>query len=124
VLLVEDDDQMRFLMRDVLVAGGYEVYEAADGARFAEYMEQTQEGRRPVPDLIISDIRMPGQSGLAVVDEIRRTDWATPIIFVTAFGDRTTHEEGARLGAVAVLNKPFELDELLDLATSWVPPIL
>ena len=73
---------------------------------------------------MISDIKMPGLSGLDLLDTLRRSDWAMPVILITAFGDRETHDEAIRLGAVRVFDKPFELDDLVETALRIVPPSL
>jgi DNA-binding NtrC family response regulator len=65
---------------------------------------------RPL-DLIVSDVRMPGWTGLDLLDVVRRARMGTPVLLITAFGAPETHQEAARLGAGAVLNKPFDLDE-------------
>jgi DNA-binding response OmpR family regulator len=67
-------------------------------------------------DLIISDIRMPGVNGLSVLEGLREFKGVPPIILITAFGDEQTHADAERLGAAAVINKPFEITELLSTA--------
>jgi DNA-binding NtrC family response regulator len=68
--------------------------------------------------LIISDVRMPGVSGLDVLATLRREDWSTPVILMTAFGDLETRAEARRLGAKALFDKPFDVDDLRT-AVSW-----
>ena len=65
-------------------------------------------------DVIVSDIRMPGVSGLSVLAGLREIEGIPPIILITAFGDEETHAEADRLGAAAVLDKPFEMATLLN----------
>lgn len=55
---------------------------------------------------------MPWASGLTVLAALRRYDWATPAILITAFGDDETHSEARRLGAAAVFDKPFDMRDL------------
>ena len=61
-------------------------------------------------------------TGLEVLARLCAAPGGPPVILVTAFGDRATHAEAARLGAVAVLDKPFELDELCRAAMAIVAP--
>lgn len=61
-------------------------------------------------------------SGLDVLAELRRQDTTTPVILITAFGDPDTHLEAHRLGAVLVLSKPFEMDDLRVVVRSLVEP--
>lgn len=123
IFLAEDDDAMRFLVFEVLSAWGYEVTRIPDGRILRAYMKSAEAGRRPMPDLVISDVRMPGGSGLEVLEETRAVDWATPVILITAFPDSATLAEARRLGAVAVLDKPFDLTDLLELVAIHAPPI-
>lgn len=113
VLLAEDDPEMRCILGRVLRGFGWRVWEVADGEEMLEFLAvgNGEGGRRKLPDLIVSDIRMPGLSGLQVLESLRRTCWATPVLLITAFGDRDTHAEARRLGAAAVLDKPFSLHE-------------
>jgi DNA-binding NtrC family response regulator len=69
-------------------------------------------------DLILSDVRMPCRSGLQVLAALRQLGRTTPFILITGFGDRETHAEAHRLGALTVFNKPFELDELRAIIVS------
>jgi two-component system, response regulator, stage 0 sporulation protein F len=122
VLVAEDDAEMRAMLTTVLRREGYLVHEAADGTALDRFIRGVARGEELDPDLIITDIRMPGLSGLEVLQGLRQGDWATPVVMITAFGDEATHAEAHRLGATAVLDKPFELDEFLDLVEASVPP--
>lgn len=64
---------------------------------------------------------MPGCGGLEVLARMRRVEWSTPVILITAFGDAETHTEACRLGAARVLDKPFDVDELCLAARAIVP---
>lgn len=113
VLLAEDHDDTRALLACMLRGEGYEVVEAASGYDLLDEIASSwlkRSGR--MPDLIITDVRMPGPTGLRVLDGIRASTWAMPVIVITAFGDAETHAEARRLGAHVVLDKPFELDQL------------
>lgn len=118
VLLAEDDDEMRRLLSEELSAAGYRLTEVRDGRQLLACLRQPN---FPEPDLVISDIRMPGVTGLEVLRQLREHDWVMPVILITAFGDRQTHEQARDLGAATVLNKPFDVDELIYAAESIVP---
>ncbi|MFB1479269.1 response regulator [Corallococcus sp. RDP092CA] len=113
ILVADDQTEMRTLIRKMLVRRGYEVVEAADGPDLVRVLVEglTAEEAR-APDLIITDVRMPGFTGLEVLARLRREQWTTPVILITAFGDVQLHREALRLGAACVLNKPFDMDEL------------
>lgn len=117
VLLAEDDDEFRVLVEQVLEGAGYRVTICPDGVELADHVgsyvlsEVTEDF-----DLIVSDIRMPGVSGLQVLEGMSRWNGFPPMILMTAFGDEETHAAAERLGAAAMLDKPFELDALLTIA--------
>lgn len=118
VLLAEDDDEMRSMLATLLRRAGFEVLEAGDGYELTSKLdaiagsELTGSSERRL-DLIISDINMPGATGMEVLARLRRAHRVTPMILMTAFGDTRTHEEADRLGAEVVLDKPFALSDLL-----------
>jgi DNA-binding response OmpR family regulator len=122
VFVAEDQPEMRALIARVLRQDGYEVIEASDGTALIDSLVRSMVDDARMPDLIITDIRMPGASGLDVVARLRRSDWTTPIIFITAFGDDQAHAEARRLGAVGCLDKPFDLDELRAMVRSLHEP--
>jgi DNA-binding NtrC family response regulator len=119
VLLAEDDTEMRRLLVSTLRREHCHVIEARTGAQLSEHILAAGLGTaEPEVDLIISDVRMPGRSGLDVLTALRRTDRETPVILITAFGDAEIHAEAHRLGVLAVFNKPFDLDDLRTLVVS------
>lgn len=124
VLVAEDQPAMLALIARLLRDQGYEVVEISDGAILWDELRTCQLGAEDArePDLIVSDVRMPGRSGLEVLALVRKSDWATPVILITAFGDRETHDHAYRLGAAQVFNKPFDLRHLIATARQLVPP--
>ena len=72
--------------------------------------------------LIVTDNRMPGCTGLELLTALRAAHWETPVILITAFGSAATHRHAAALGATAVLDKPFPLDQLRALVRDTVRP--
>ncbi len=124
VILAEDDTEFRGLLASVLQQEGYEVVEAPDGLALLASLENTLTVRRERPDafLVVADVRMPGLSGLDVLAILRCATWRTPVILITAFGDEATHAEGQELGAVAVLDKPFDVDVLRAAVKETIPP--
>jgi DNA-binding response OmpR family regulator len=108
VLIAEDDTEMRRLLADALRRSGCEVAEAKDGSQLFAVCSA---GDGPAFDVIVSDQRMPGRTGLDVLADLRRRGWRGAFVLITAFGDAETHAWASRLGA-AVFDKPFDLDEL------------
>jgi DNA-binding response OmpR family regulator len=111
IVLAEDDAELRQLLVSALARDGHEVIAARDGSELV-----TRLGafwiRHAAPDLIITDVRMPGASGLDVLEVLRARLWKTPVIVITAFGDRAIHEKARSLGAARVFDKPFDVDDL------------
>jgi CheY-like chemotaxis protein len=64
-------------------------------------------------DLIVTDIRMPGVSGMEVVEGLAGFQGCPSIVLITAFGDAETHEQARQLGVTAVLDKPFEIGDFI-----------
>jgi DNA-binding NtrC family response regulator len=106
ILLVDDDEDMRSLLADVLTDEGYEVIQAANGAEALVLLH------REAFAAILLDKRMPGLSGMDLLPGLRVICPQTPVIVITAFGDAHTAAEGAEKGAFGLLFKPFRMDEL------------
>jgi DNA-binding response OmpR family regulator len=112
ILLVEDDREMRVLLARHLRRHGYEVVEAWDGtAALLRLGDAICRCGRCGFDAIVSDVRMPGHSGLELVEELRKCDWLMPVVLITAFATNAMYDEARRLGA-HMLDKPFEFDAL------------
>lgn len=114
IFLAEDDREMRHMMAVTLRRDGHMVIESEDGRSLMRDLGLVfwRAGVDYSRNLIITDVRMPGRDGLSVLRDLRHYRWCPPFIVVTGFGDRETHEEALRLGALAVLDKPFDLDHL------------
>lgn len=106
ILLVDDDEDMRSLLADVLSDEGYEVIQAANGAEALVLLH------REAFAAILLDKRMPGLSGMDLLPGLRVFCPTTPVIVITAFGDAHTAAEGTEKGAFGILFKPFRMDEL------------
>jgi len=117
VLVAEDDREMRRLVVEALTADGCDVAEVCDGVELLAQVGSSVlfggfGSTREPPDLIVTDVRMPGLTGLTVVEGLRRAGVAVPVVVITAFGDDETHRVALEHGAVAVFDKPFDLDDL------------
>jgi CheY-like chemotaxis protein len=113
---------MRQLLAKVLYADGYAAVECCDGIDLFARLEAFV-GRRAALDFeaIISDIVMPGLTGLEILEALHDHTGFPPVILITAFGDKGTHGRAKKAGAVAVLDKPFGIDELLAKLHEIVP---
>lgn len=114
ILLAEDDDEMRSLLVCWLRNAACDVTACCDGIDLLEQITAFIEDHRPPPfDLIISDIRMPWVTGMEILEGMNEYVGFPPVILITAFGDRATHEAAKRLGAAAVFDKPFDMRDLI-----------
>jgi DNA-binding response OmpR family regulator len=122
VLLAEDDGELRALLSWSLRQEGFRVTECGHGVALLDHLGASVLGEEPeeVFDLVISDIRMPGVSGLTVLEGLRGRKEFPPIILITAFGDEETHDKARRFGAVALFDKPFGIEDLLRKAREVV----
>lgn len=99
ILIVED--QNAFMLRELLeLYGQFEFEIADDGCAAIEKLAG------PLPDLILLDLRLPGVSGLKVLETIRLADSRLPVIVVSAYGDKRTRQEAAERGANHFFQKP------------------
>jgi DNA-binding NtrC family response regulator len=107
VLVVDDDVNVRFTLKEVLLERGHEVVEAADGALALAALA----GNEP-PDLVVSDLVMPNLDGLELLKRIRALHPELPLLLLTARGSERTAVEAMRAGAYDYLTKPCDIDEL------------
>jgi len=98
----------------LLRSDGHEVVAVANGFELLDTLEVSLDHNLGSNrfDLVISDVRMPGMTGLRVFTQVGYGPTIPPVIFITAFGDEELHEQAHHAGAVAVLDKPFDIDEL------------
>ena len=113
ILLADDDAAMRGMLGTSLRREGFEVDECSDGKELIDRLQAARNGSR-APDLVVSDLRMPGLSGFDVLHWIRASLPAVPLILITAFGDTQTHRRAEELGAAAIVDKPFDLQVFHD----------
>ncbi|MGD8322943.1 MAG: response regulator [Gammaproteobacteria bacterium] len=106
ILVVDDDREIRRLLSDYLNENGYRASAAADGRQARSLMT------RQDFDLVVLDLMLPGESGLDICRELRRTK-DVPVIMLTALGDETDRIVGLEVGADDYLPKPFNPRELL-----------
>lgn len=117
VLLAEDDADLRKLLAEVLRAEGFVVVECPNGLALVETLVGRLEAGKPPFDLVVSDVRMPGVTGLSVLEELSEWDElrSLPMVLITAFGDPQLHELARQFGAVSLLEKPFEMAVLMNV---------
>jgi len=117
ILVVEDDPDIRQFLQDCLQVKGYRVQTAVDGIHALDAVHaETFEG-------MILDIGIPSVDGMDVLQKIRRWDQQIPIVMITASGSKELAIRAVGMGAQAYLLKPFDVDELKQVADYWFQPL-
>ncbi|HEY6871837.1 MAG TPA: sigma-54 dependent transcriptional regulator [Geobacteraceae bacterium] len=106
ILIIDDDTSLRRVLEYNLQEEGYRVFAAADGEAGLLLFDGEQ------PDLVITDLKMPGIGGFQVLAAVKERSPRTPVMVITAFGAVETAVEAMKLGAYDYITKPFNRDEL------------
>lgn len=107
VLIVDDEENVLKLLDKVIAKEGYHTYTASDASRAMELLMEHQ------IDLLITDIKMPGMSGIELLTRVREIDPMVNVIIMTAFATLETAIEALKNGARDYITKPFNLDEIV-----------
>jgi len=107
VLVVDDESGILDSLRILLKNSGFDVSVALGGKAALDQLEKT------MPDIVLTDIRMPQISGMEVLDAVRERDVQTPVIFMTAQAELRTAIEAVNRGAFYYVLKPFSNDDLV-----------
>ncbi|MCC4621913.1 nitrogen regulation protein NR(I) [Xanthomonas cassavae CFBP 4642] len=116
IWVVDDDRSVRFVLSTALRDAGY----AVDGFDSAAAALQAL-SMRPTPDLLFTDVRMPGEDGLALLDKLKSRHPQLPVIVMSAYTDVASTAGAFRGGAHEFLSKPFDLDDAVALAARALP---
>lgn len=125
VLLAEDDADTRLALTSVLRREGHRVIVAKDGRELLDLIavDLLLPREPPAFDLIVSDVRMPGVTGLEILEGLHAAGSATPFIVITAYGTPELHEAVKREGASCCLDKPFELGQFRAAVARALAPL-
>ena len=107
ILVVEDEAKMRRLLELQLGEEGFVVHSAPDAETGLQLLV------REKPDLVVTDLRLPGMSGLEFLQAVKRVNAALPVIMMTAHGTVEAAVEAMKVGASDFVTKPFSLAELV-----------
>lgn len=116
IWVVDDDRSVRFVLSTALRDAGY----AVDGFDSAAAALQAL-AMRPTPDLLFTDVRMPGEDGLTLLDKLKSKHPQLPVIVMSAYTDVASTAGAFRGGAHEFLSKPFDLDDAVALAARALP---
>jgi DNA-binding NtrC family response regulator len=113
IWIIDDDQSMRWVLEKTLVNNGYGVTAFESGSVALASFKRTPLEQRP--NLIITDVRMPGINGFDLMKQIKNISPQTPIIVMTAYTDLDTTAQTFHEGAFEYLPKPFDIDDALEL---------
>lgn len=119
-LVAENDPALLRLIAEALTRDGFVVSEARTSEELIEIACCTRREDNCAPALVVSDVHMPGRDGLSALDELQQTLAGAVILVIATSADDEVCEAARRVGAVGVLRKPFELDDLRTAALSLV----
>jgi len=106
ILVVDDEEMIRNILNEFLTGLGFEVVEAKDGREALTIF------RKQRIDMVVSDIRMPGMSGLDLLKWVKSISPKTPVLIITGFKPTKAQEDAMHTKADGYLIKPFELERL------------
>jgi two-component system, NtrC family, response regulator AtoC len=116
ILVVDDDEEMRSLLQDFFADEGLLPFSAENGSEAFRKMAGEDF------DVVITDIRMPGLSGLEILPKMKRMQPQAFILAITAFGDEEVKQKALERGAGAYLEKPIQLQQLRGLLRKILDP--
>ena len=113
IWVIDDDQSMRWVLTKTLANNGYQVTAFESGSvALASFKRAASEER---PNLMITDVRMPGINGFELLKQVKNISPHTPIIVMTAYTDLDTTKQAFHEGAFEYLPKPFDIDDAIEL---------
>jgi DNA-binding response OmpR family regulator len=109
ILVIDDDDRVRTLLRDILLFERHQVVEASDGESGMRYLE-----KGGLVDLVMTDLGMPLKNGWEVSRWIKRELPQIPVVLVTGWGTNLDEEKVKESGIDMIIGKPFQVNEILE----------
>jgi len=114
ILIIDDEDAIRDLLKLALLDNGYHVYEASCGKEGLEIFKEND------PDIVLTDVKMPNMSGIEVVKEIKTIKSNADIVIMTGYGTEDTVIDALRAGASNYVKKPISFDELFTILNNII----
>ncbi|MEJ2095480.1 MAG: sigma 54-interacting transcriptional regulator, partial [Gammaproteobacteria bacterium] len=114
VWIVDDDKSIRWVLEKALSSNDVSITSFSDPAKALEKI------KHEVPDVVISDIRMPGMNGIELLEQLKQYSPELPVIIMTAYSDLDHAVSAFREGAFEYISKPFDIDEMVTLVNRAV----
>jgi DNA-binding response OmpR family regulator len=109
ILVIDDDDRVRTLLRDILLFEKHQVIEASDGESGMRYLE-----KGGFVDMVLTDLGMPLKNGWEVAKWIKRELPQIPVVLITGWGTNLDEEKVKESGIDMIIGKPFQVNEILE----------
>jgi CheY-like chemotaxis protein len=114
ILVIDDDDGVRTLLRDILVFGGHHVIEAPDGILGMKYLEEGQF------DMVLTDLGMPVMNGWEVARWVKKKTPQVPVGLITGWEINQEEDKIKESGVDLIIGKPFEVNEILEAVNQFI----
>jgi DNA-binding response OmpR family regulator len=109
ILVIDDDDRVRTLLRDILLFERHQVIEASDGESGMRYLE-----KGGLVDMVLTDLGMPLKNGWEVAKWIKKELPQIPVVLITGWGTNLDEEKVKESGIDMIIGKPFQVNEILE----------
>jgi DNA-binding response OmpR family regulator len=109
ILVIDDDERVRTLLRDILLFERHQVIEASDGESGMRYLE-----KGGFVDMVLTDLGMPLKNGWEVAKWIKRELPQIPVVLITGWGTNLDEEKVKESGIDMIIGKPFQVNEILE----------
>jgi DNA-binding NtrC family response regulator len=117
ILVVDDEALIRWSLKERLTQDGHDVMEAADAKAALQHLDGD------AVDLVLVDLKMPGDNGIQLVEQMRARRILCPAILMTAYGTPKDAVDAARVGIGLILHKPFDLDDVVRAVEQALKPV-
>jgi CheY-like chemotaxis protein len=114
ILVIDDDERVRTLLRDILVFGGHQVIEASDGILGMKCLEQGKF------DMVLTDLGMPAMNGWEVAKWVKNKIPQIPVGLITGWGKNLEEEKIKESGVDLIIGKPFQVSEILEAVSHYI----
>jgi DNA-binding NtrC family response regulator len=114
ILIVDDEESVRFILKQMLEKGGFAAEAAINGEEALEKLKSDHF------DMLISDINMPKMDGVALLGKSKELFPSLPVIFITAYGKDKIIMEAMKVGLADFIEKPFKMDEVLKVVKDQI----
>jgi DNA-binding response OmpR family regulator len=115
ILVIDDDERVRMLLRDILVFAGHRVIEASDGESGMKVLEESRF------DIVLTDLGMPLINGWEVAKSIKKRVPEIPVFLITGWGTHLDEEKIRESGVDLIIGKPFQINEILEAVNLFRP---